>query len=227
MMVAQNPQEVASQAASQRKSGQITRADADIFRRALSTFAELGYQATTVRELAKRLDVSHNFINDRYGSKENFWRAVIDSAMQDMATDLNTSFDTWLDEDDAETLRAVITRFFALAANSPQVNRIVADESVRDSSRLDYLVENYTRKFWDRLAPIIQRLMDDGRMPQVPLPLVFIAINGPALALTHENMINRLGSPAKETAEDVNRMAEFLAGMVVEGLLPSSRPKLA
>jgi AcrR family transcriptional regulator len=227
MMVAQNPQEVASQAASQRKSGQITRADADIFRRALSTFAELGYQATTVRELAKRLDVSHNFINDRYGSKENFWRAVIDSAMQDMATDLNTSFDTWLDEDDAETLRAVITRFFALAANSPQVNRIVADESVRDSSRLDYLVENYTRKFWDRLAPIIQRLMDGGRMPQVPLPLVFIAINGPALALTHENMINRLGPPAKETAEDVNRMAEFLAGMVVEGLLPSSRPKLA
>jgi TetR/AcrR family transcriptional regulator len=224
MMVAQNPQEVASQAASQRKSGQITRADADIFRRGLSTFAELGYQATTVRELAKRLDVSHNFINDRYGSKENFWRAVIDFAMQDMATDLNTSFDK---EDDAETLRAVITRFFTLTANSPQVNRIVADESVRDSSRLDYLAENYTRKFWDRLAPIIQRLMDGGRMPQVPLHLVFIAINGPALALTHENMINRLGPPAKETAEDVNRMAEFLAGMVVEGLLPSSRPKLA
>jgi TetR/AcrR family transcriptional regulator len=69
--------------------------------------------------------------------------------------------------------------------------------------------------------------MDGGHMPQVPLHLVFIAINGPALALTHENMINRLGPPAKETAEDVNRRAEFLAGMVVEGLLPSSRPKLA
>jgi hypothetical protein len=54
-MAAQNPQEVASQAASQRKSEQVSRADADILRRGLSTFAELGYQATTVRELAKRL----------------------------------------------------------------------------------------------------------------------------------------------------------------------------
>ncbi|WP_243983159.1 hypothetical protein [Streptomyces sp. NEAU-YJ-81] len=34
-----------------------------------------------MRELAWRLDVSHNFINDRYGSKGNFWRAVVDFAL--------------------------------------------------------------------------------------------------------------------------------------------------
>lgn len=46
----------------------------DSLRRGLDTFAEHGYAATTVRELAKRLDVSHNFITVRYGSKWNFWR---------------------------------------------------------------------------------------------------------------------------------------------------------
>lgn len=54
---------------------------AEILRRGLDTFAELGYAATTMRELAWRLDVSHNFINDRDGSKGNFWRAVVDFAL--------------------------------------------------------------------------------------------------------------------------------------------------
>ncbi|MFT9473485.1 hypothetical protein [Streptomyces sp. 11-1-2] len=54
---------------------------AEIIRRGLDTFAELGYAATTMREPAWRLDVSHNFINDRDGSKGNFWRAVVDFAL--------------------------------------------------------------------------------------------------------------------------------------------------
>ncbi|WP_408996073.1 TetR family transcriptional regulator, partial [Streptomyces acidiscabies] len=38
-----------------------------ILRRGLEAFAELGYDHASARELARRLGVSHNFINDRYG----------------------------------------------------------------------------------------------------------------------------------------------------------------
>jgi AcrR family transcriptional regulator len=197
--------------------------DAEILRRGLATFAELGYQATTVRELAKRLQVSHNYVNERYGSKQAFWRAVIDYAMADVTADLFTSLDG---ADDAEVLRIVITRFFAVAANSPHVNHIVAEESVHDSDRLDYLAGKYTRTFWEQLSPVVQRLMDSGRMPRVPLYLVFTAINGAALALTHQHMLNRLGPSVPDTAEDKHRAAESLAGLIVEGLLPPSHQNL-
>src|SRR5258705_11929440 len=55
--------------------------EAEILARGLAAFAELGYASASVRELARRLGVSHNFINDRYGSKELFWRAVIDRSL--------------------------------------------------------------------------------------------------------------------------------------------------
>ena len=55
--------------------------DEAILRVGLETFSELGFEATTVRELARRLGVSHNFINDRFGNKELFWRAVVDNAL--------------------------------------------------------------------------------------------------------------------------------------------------
>lgn len=55
--------------------------EAEILRRGMETFAELGYERTTARELTRRLGVSHNFINDRYGSKASFWRAVVDALL--------------------------------------------------------------------------------------------------------------------------------------------------
>jgi AcrR family transcriptional regulator len=54
-----------------------------VLRRGLTAFAELGYDDASVRELAGRLGVSHNFINTRYGSKAAFWRAVVDHALPD------------------------------------------------------------------------------------------------------------------------------------------------
>ena len=35
-----------------------------------------------MRQLNERLGMGHTFVHDRYGSKEAFWRAVMDAAMQ-------------------------------------------------------------------------------------------------------------------------------------------------
>lgn len=57
-------------------------AEADILRRGMETSAELGYDRATAREPARRLGVSHNVIDDRYGPKANFRRAVVDSILE-------------------------------------------------------------------------------------------------------------------------------------------------
>ena len=40
-----------------------------ILAKGLQAFGELGYDGASVRELARWIGVSHNFINDRYGSR--------------------------------------------------------------------------------------------------------------------------------------------------------------
>lgn len=193
--------------------------EAEILRRGLETFAELGYDATSVRELAKRLSVSHNFINDRYGSKARFWRAVVDSAMSERRDNLTalTEDETLTDE---QRLRVIVLALYREAGNLPEVQRMIADESGRSTDRLDYLHAQVIGPFYAGLRPVLERLMAAGRMPPAPPDLVFFAITGPALALTHEPLAGRLGAPAEPDQLD---RAETLARLVLEGLLPGAK----
>jgi TetR/AcrR family transcriptional regulator len=193
--------------------------EAEILRRGLETFAELGYDATSVRELAKRLSVSHNFINDRYGSKARFWRAVVDSAMSARRDDL-----TALTEDgtlsDEQRLRVIVLDLYRVASRVPQVERMIADESGRDTDRLDYLHSQIIGPFYAGLRPVLERLMEAGRMRTAPPDLIFFAITGPALALSHQPLAGRLGAPADP---DQLQRAETLALLVLDGLLPGAK----
>src|SRR5258706_16452733 len=76
----------------------------------LAAFAELGYEGASVRELARRLGVSHNFINDRYGSKGAFWRAVVDRALTAQAVRLGAALNV-PGEDALERLRNLVHAF--------------------------------------------------------------------------------------------------------------------
>lgn len=196
--------------------------ESEILRRGLETFAELGYAATTVRELARRLEVSHNFINDRYGSKGNFWRTVVDFAMLDDQSE----FDRQLAKahDDDERLTGVVVQLYRRSANASAKNRLLADESTRDSDRLDYLHERFIRPFWNSIEPTINSLIAAGRIPRVPPHVLYTAITGPALALAQDPVADRLNPAAAPAAQqDRKSMADALSSLVLHGLLRPCR----
>lgn len=193
--------------------------ESEILRRGLDTFAELGYAATTVRELARRLGVSHNFIHERYGSKQGFWRAVVDYGLRDG----RPALDRLLTEchEAEERRRAVIVHLYRLAANDSAMNRLLTDESTRDSSRLDYLHQQFIRPFWDSIGPTVDSLIEAGRVPRVPAHVLYFAITGPAFALAQDPIADRLDPDEPPTAErDRNAMADALSALVLHGLLP-------
>lgn len=191
--------------------------EAEILRRGMDTFAELGYDRTSARELAKRLGVSHNFINDRYGSKANFWRAVVDSVLDSDQRERRELLDT--DMDDAERVRAVIIHFYRAAVEMPLLGRLLADEFARESERLDYLYDNYVAPTLDPMIPALERLMTAGRMPTVPIDVLFFAVISPVAALVQLPLAHRLGRVAPVTRESQERTARELADLIAEGLL--------
>ncbi|MEV6846192.1 TetR/AcrR family transcriptional regulator [Actinoplanes sp. NPDC051411] len=183
--------------------------EADVLARGLTAFAELGYDATSVRELAKRLDVSHNYINDRFTSKAGFWRAVVEAAMRPRMGGLGllAADDS---RTDAERLRDIVTSFYEGVIDLRDVNRIIADESSRDTERLDYLVAEFIGPVFASWRPVLSRLL-----PGVPPETAFFAITGPALALAHGPLARRLAG-----AEPAAGRASDLARLVLDGLLP-------
>lgn len=193
--------------------------ESEILRRGLDAFAELGYAATTMRELARRLGVSHNFINERYSSKEGFWRAVVDFAL----LGVQSEFDRQLTEahDDADRLRNVVVQMYRLSASASAVNRLVADESTRDSARLDYLHQRFIQPLWDSIETAVNNLVAAGRIPRVPPHILYFAITGPALALAQDPIADRLNPTAAPVAgQHRSSMADMLSSLVLNGLLP-------
>ncbi|MEZ0075491.1 TetR/AcrR family transcriptional regulator [Planotetraspora sp. GP83] len=189
----------------------------EILRGGLDAFADLGYDGTSVRELARRLGVSHNFINDRYGSKGRFWRAVVDFALAEMNKQLVPAVES--QDDDVDRMVAGVTHFYRLAARASQLNRLMADESVRESDRLDYLYEHYLGPSLAALAPSVDRLIKAGRIPPISMHLLYFAVTGPVIAMTRHPLAERLGGPSREDAQQVTADAETLAEVVLNGLL--------
>ncbi|MGW0949914.1 TetR/AcrR family transcriptional regulator [Streptomyces sp. NPDC002623] len=187
-----------------------------ILLRGLEAFAELGYDGGSARELARRLGVSHNFINDRYGSKAAFWRAVIDAALR---AQLECLPKTDPSLDDAEQLRLIIAGFYRSAVDTPLVGRVLVDEFSRDTERLDYLYEQYIAPTLQLMVPSIERLVAAGRMAPIPMDVMFFAVIPPVSGMLDGPLARRLGRPDPASPEQLTATAERLALLVVNGLL--------
>ncbi|MFC9504213.1 TetR/AcrR family transcriptional regulator [Streptomyces sp. NPDC057002] len=193
-------------------------AEESILRRGLEAFAELGYDHASARELARRLGVSHNFINDRYGSKAAFWRAVVDHALGAQLARLPQVDDA---VDDAEALRRIITGFYLTAVDEPLIGRLFVSEFAQDSERLDYLFEHYIAPTLQLMEPGIERLVAAGRMAPVPMHVLFFAVIPPVSGMVEVPLARRLGRPDAASPEQLTATAEALAALVVNGLLAS------
>ncbi|MDX2815691.1 TetR/AcrR family transcriptional regulator [Streptomyces sp. PA03-5A] len=196
---------------------QIELTDAEILWQGLEAFAELGYSGASVRELAKRLAVSHNFIHDRFGSKDNFWRAVMDNALAEPFERLEAILER--DMDDAEKFQAFVREFYVIAANRPHLNRIISDESVFDSDRLDYLYSAYTSRFLAGVEPLANRLMAAGRMPKITMDVFLSALTGPAVILSQQQLQRHIRKSEDPSTVEWERLTNSLADTVIRGLL--------
>jgi len=192
-------------------------AEREVLQRGLDAFAELGYEQTTVRELARRLGVSHNFINDRFGSKAAFWRAVVDFGTETAGPIV---LDSDAELDDTDLITVIVLRFYRHTAAHPQLHRLISDEASRDSERLDHLVEKFIAPTLAAVEPAVDRLVAAGKLQPIPMHLLYFAVTSAVAGMVQTPLARRLGRPVPVDASEVRRMAEALATRVLNGALP-------
>ncbi|MFI5734941.1 TetR/AcrR family transcriptional regulator [Kribbella sp. NPDC051587] len=187
-------------------------------RRGLQTFAELGYELTTVRELARRIGVSHNYVNERYGSKLGFWRAVVDFGCSEIGV-LMSPEDARFGDD--ELLAAMVLRHYRNVAHHPAIHRVLWDEAARESERLDYLYSRYMQPTAVTFLPVLERLIGAGKVEPTSPDLLYFSINGPSAALVQRPLARRLAGQEFAKSEDLDPLAKTLGLQVITSLLPA------
>jgi TetR/AcrR family transcriptional regulator len=184
----------------------------EIMQRGLEAFAEVGYEAVSVRQLNERLGMGHTFIHDRYGSKEAFWKAVVAHAIGQITTEVLAAQEQQDAGDDLAQLAASVRAFHQAGSRRPHLGRVVDYEAGRDSARLAYLYE-LMGPLTNAARPVFERLVRDGTLRDIPWYLFHFMITKP-LAMYGQSPLARLfGRP--DDADD----HALMSTLVLNGLL--------
>ena len=189
---------------------------------ALDLFAEVGFDGASVRELCRRLGVSHGLVHQRYGSKERLWYAAVDWGFEDLAAEFLAA--AAAAPDGVEEIRQVLIRFLEVTAARPALMQVVNAESVTPGERLDHIVDSYLGPAIEVMEDVLGRLGDQDRVRPVDPALLYVLVThgaGGALSLTA--LADRIG--LKDARVNPREYAEAVVDLILHGLATDNPPE--
>jgi AcrR family transcriptional regulator len=185
---------------------------------AAEAFSVHGYDGISLRTVNDQLGVSRNLLYQRFGSKANLWRAVIDWAFGPLLAHMVDA-----DDESADTmarLRALICRFIEYSATRPYLASLATQEGAASTDRLDYLYDNYIDPVRSRFQSIFEQLRQTGGIKPIPMDILFFLVTSGGTA-----PFGQAGLAARMTFEldpknpaQVRAYAEQIAEVVMNGI---------
>jgi len=198
------------------------RSRAEILDAALEAFGTLGYEAMSVRELTRRLGVSHNLVHHYFRSKEELWRATMDHSFGAVTAEVAEALRTAPVYDDVvDGLRHAMVAFLTVTARFPANGHVIVREGARSSDRLDYIFTNYVAPSLEPWGILLRRAQDEGKVrTDVNIrTLFFLLTDGGAGPYTSQALAQRIGGPDPLRPEVIRAHAELVADVLIRGIV--------
>jgi AcrR family transcriptional regulator len=123
-------------------------------------FATRGFAATSVREIAERVEVTPAMIHYYFGSKNRLLQAVMERALEPMAVAVAE-----IEQAGEAPLRALTQRLFALAAEHPYLPQLITREVFLPGGQLqDDFLQHFAPRLGGRLPTILRSEQRQGRV---------------------------------------------------------------
>jgi AcrR family transcriptional regulator len=193
--------------------------EADLLSLAFRTFAERGFEGTTLRDLSRQLGVSHNLINVRFGKKAELWKRAVDWRLGNASAPVAATFDELAD--DETRLRHLVHRFCLWTTEHPDIVGLTQVEGRHHSWRNDYIAERFIVPFQLRLDALMIRVAQQRKVAEIStVALMTILVQGVGYFFGATPLRQRLGAAADVAPENAPRQAALMAEFLLAGLLP-------
>jgi TetR/AcrR family transcriptional regulator len=190
----------------------------DLLPLALDAFADLGYGGASLRDLCRRLGVSHNLLHRRFGSKDRLWFAAVDHGFGSLASQLVVGSGADEETDDLERLRALMIRWLEAMASVPALVKIINQEATTGGPRLDYMFDAYISPVTRVVSEFLERLEKAGRVRHLdPGTWHFLLVHGAGGPLSLRALAERFGG-APDDPQAVHRYAADVVDVLLSGL---------
>ena len=181
---------------------------------AITAFSISGFEGVSVRQLEEQAGVKRGLVAYHYSDKEQLWRAAVDRLFEALAADLLPRVESLADIAPLEAARGFVRAFVRYSAAHPELNRLMMQESVSASWRVNYIVDQH-------IAPMIDTLAE--RMPEAGKHLwgdrdphrYYLLIGAGAFVFTAEQECQRLFGQSPREQEFVEKHAELVVSMLL------------
>ena len=119
-----------------------------IARAALGTFAELGFQGASTREISRRAGVNQGLITYYFKSKEALWREAANVAFQEFREILGPLQNAVTQLSAQQAKRRLLREFALFLGRRPELVRFMIGDGKRPAERVDWLVETHLSEFY-------------------------------------------------------------------------------
>lgn len=144
---------------------------------ALECFGAFGFEGTSTRAVAERVDVTHTLVLYHFQSKEMLWIATMESALAKYGEAIKENLDQALERSAKETLGTFIHQFVRMSARQPQIHRILTAEGNQATPRLEWIVEHFIRWHFKTICDVIRRGQVEGTVRECdPARLYYLII---------------------------------------------------
>lgn len=145
---------------------------------ATELFAERSFEGASTREIAARAGVTQPLLNYHFRSKEELWRAVVDTLFERLNKALGERLSGLRGVDEVTTAKLVIREFVTFSARTPHLHRIITQASKADGTRMDYLVDRHVRPIYEQTIQLLEPLVRAGVVPDIPVSHLYYIITG-------------------------------------------------
>jgi TetR/AcrR family transcriptional regulator len=135
---------------------------ARILSEARREFADRGFEAARLQDIAARAGLSHPTLLYHFGSKEQLYAAVIEAAVRDWAATTSAAISTGLQGFDQ--VAALIDAGFEFFASHRDFVVIVRREAIEGGGRLEQAIADHMRPFLDAAVTFLRRETEAGRL---------------------------------------------------------------
>lgn len=183
---------------------------------AFRAFSEHGYDAMSVRTVEAQLGLSNGAFNRRFGAKRELFVAAITYSFTQMLTEVGAEQARRpAPADDLTGMREFIRAFLVVASRHPEFGRLMNQEGLQRSDRLELIAELFITPFAGVVGDQLRQLAKAGTIrPISTRALFFLVAHGaeaPFTLVGLSSVFDDIDGPL-DTDSHIDQMVGFILG---------------
>ncbi len=178
---------------------------------ALEAFSNLGFEGASTRAIAAAAGIEQGHLAYYYASKMALWQQVIENFAREGEMRLRRHIPPECGQDPIADARVALPDFLRSFADNPRLTRLMLQEFSVQSSRHDWIVENFGRPVWLLLRPLFEALHADGKLSgAVPAIAYFSLIGSALITFGNPDLVKSFAGENSEHAAWVDRAVDHM-----------------